>query len=691
MTENQHRDALTPGFKLHWYVIDRVLGQGGFGITYLARDTNLDQMVAIKEFLPGEIALRVEDVSVQPRTANDSEQYEWGLDRFMSEARTLARFDHPNIARIFSVFEANDTAYLVMRYEQGKAFNTYLEQHQHLSEEELLDIALPILDGLKEVHKTGFIHRDIQPANIYIRDDGSPVLLDFGAARDTSGKLRTLTILVAPGYAPFEQYYTNASEQGPWTDIYGMGATLYRAITGVAPLDAIERSRGMLGSTRDLMVPASVAGQGRYSERFLAAVDHALKFNDQDRPRTIDVWIKELEPLPAETTDSPKTNPEPSNVTPVIPENISPGVTPEAINAAIEVNTTKRTLAFIMIFTIGIGLGMLILQYASDEPSQVITENIEPDSIDTTTGTTPPVTRLEQTVPVTKANNSSEIPAPDLNNTEATNDESVTEETNEISRELMDRIASLENQIDVQNQRAEDEKKAEAEALKSELKILEDRRKQEQDKIAALEEERRIAEQNKIATLEEERRTAEQNAVNIIKEEEVSSENDEEIVLEKPAAVATEPVVEDSQLQTGIKAITEGSFATALELLEPLASKGDARAQYNVALLYWTGRGVLANNNTALDWMIRAARQGQKEAQLELARMYSNGINGVTDHFLAYIWYLVLEKNGNYDAVSERRDVEAELQSEQIPQAASMATELQTRQIQASVREVMIE
>jgi hypothetical protein len=155
-------------------------------------------------------------------------------------------------------------------------------------------VLLPVLDGLKLVHEAGFIHRDIKPDNIHIRADGSPVLLDFGSARHSMGNARTVTILVAPGYAPFEQYYSSGEDQGPWTDIYSLGATCYRAIAGLAPMDAIARSKGILGSTRELLVPASAIGAGRYSERFLKAIDHALAFAEKDRPGTIDLWRKEL-------------------------------------------------------------------------------------------------------------------------------------------------------------------------------------------------------------------------------------------------------------------------------------------------------------------------------------------------------------------------------------------------------------
>jgi hypothetical protein len=305
MTTSEYPDALPQHFRLHWYLLERVLGEGGFGITYLARDTNLDQAVAIKEYLPVEIAARRSDSSVRARTEDHQERYRWGLDRFIKEARTLARFDHPNIVRVHSVFEFNGTAYMVMRLEEGETLEAMLERRRTLPEEEIVRVILPILDGLEMVHGAGFIHRDIKPDNILIRADGSPVLLDFGSARHALGRVRTVTILVAPGYAPFEQYYSTGENQGPWTDIYGLGATCYRAIAGAPPMDAIARSKGILGSTKELLVPAKAVGQGRYSEGLLKAVDHALEFAERDRPQDIATWRRELNARKGASAASP--------------------------------------------------------------------------------------------------------------------------------------------------------------------------------------------------------------------------------------------------------------------------------------------------------------------------------------------------------------------------------------------------
>jgi serine/threonine protein kinase len=294
MSDSAYPDALPAQYRLHWYLLERVLGQGGFGITYLARDTNLDQRVAIKEYLPVDVATRRADATVRPRSDDQAERYRWGLDRFIQEARTLARFDHPNIVRVLSVFEQNGTAYMVMRFEEGENFAALLERKHTITEKELMRVLLPVLDGLELVHDAGFTHRDIKPDNIHIRADGSPVLLDFGSARHSLGHARTVTILVAPGYAPFEQYYSSGEDQGPWTDIYSLGATCYRAVSGAAPMDAIGRSKGILGSTRELLVPASAVGAGRYSEGLLKAIDHALAFGEKDRPATIAQWREEL-------------------------------------------------------------------------------------------------------------------------------------------------------------------------------------------------------------------------------------------------------------------------------------------------------------------------------------------------------------------------------------------------------------
>ena len=284
-------NALPTDFDINWYKVSRVLGHGGFGITYLALDTNLDQAVAVKEYLPGSIATRGPDHQVLPLTPEHAADYAWGLERFISEGRTLARFDHPAIVRVLSVFEKHGTAYLVMRFERGQTLGAALKDKKTLPEARLINILDACMDGLDSIHQGGFIHRDIKPPNIYLRDDGRAVLIDFGSARQAlSDHTQTLTTLVSPGYAPFEQYQSDGKQQGPWTDIYDLAATAYRCVTGVAPLAAVDRGRGILEDKGDPLIGCAELAEGAYSPSLLAAIDAGLSFRGDDRPIDIAAW-----------------------------------------------------------------------------------------------------------------------------------------------------------------------------------------------------------------------------------------------------------------------------------------------------------------------------------------------------------------------------------------------------------------
>jgi hypothetical protein len=291
--EKRRHNALPDGYKLHWYEIHAILGRGGFGITYLALDTNLNHEVAIKEFLPTDLAMRASDSSIHPISDDHTDTFEWGLNRFITEAQTLAQFRHPNIVLVHSVFEANGTAYMVMEYEKGESLDQAYNLRRLTTEKELLGILFPLMDGLQRIHESGFVHRDIKPKNIYLRDDGRPVLLDFGSARQALGvETRTLTTLVSPGYAPFEQYNATreSDKQGPWTDIYALGATIYRGMSGRSPVDALARANAKLESNQDILEPAVELGKDKFSRRFLEAIDRALSFTPEERPQSIAEW-----------------------------------------------------------------------------------------------------------------------------------------------------------------------------------------------------------------------------------------------------------------------------------------------------------------------------------------------------------------------------------------------------------------
>jgi TPR repeat protein/tRNA A-37 threonylcarbamoyl transferase component Bud32 len=289
--KKRHLNALKTGQKLHWYEIRDILGQGGFGITYLAQDLNLGHEVAVKEYLPVDLSIRTKSGTVSPVSDEHHERYYWGLERFLEEARTLGQFKHPNIVQVRNVFEANNTAYMVMEYELGETFQDILNRRKTISEIDLKTIIFPIVDGMKVVHAAGFIHRDIKPANIFLRVDGDPVLLDFGSARTSLEQAdQSLTSIFSRGYAPIEQH-SSEETQGAWTDIYALGATMYRSISGIPPTDAVDRSAGIAQIDHDTYVSITEIASADYSEDFLKAVDYALQFRQQDRPQSMSEWI----------------------------------------------------------------------------------------------------------------------------------------------------------------------------------------------------------------------------------------------------------------------------------------------------------------------------------------------------------------------------------------------------------------
>ena len=265
------------------YRITRVVGSGGFGITYEAEDLNLATAVAIKEYYPADFGDRDATMSVRPKSDRHKQTFDWGRSSFLQEARTLARFEHPSIVRVTRVFEANSTAYMVMRFEQGKNLEAWLRGlGRPPTQEELDRIAAPLLDALQVMHAEKFLHRDIAPDNILVRTDGTPVLLDFGTARRAvAEKSRALTGVVKAGYSPQEQYASDSRLQGPWSDLYALGGTFYRAVTGRAPEEATLRF------DQDRMAPAAQVAKGSYRPGFLAAIDACLKVKRAERPQSV--------------------------------------------------------------------------------------------------------------------------------------------------------------------------------------------------------------------------------------------------------------------------------------------------------------------------------------------------------------------------------------------------------------------
>ena len=289
---NDHHNALPAGYRLGEYEIQTVLGSGGFGVTYKAHDHNLDKLVAIKEYLPPDFAVRDGRTTVKPKSSANKDDYEWGLDRFLDEARTLARFDHPHINRVYRFFKENGTAYLVLEYIEGDLLSDLLKDKGRFNEAGIQRMLDELLDGLDAVHSAGYIHRDIKPANIIFRRDGGAVLLDFGAARQAIGqRSQMITSILTRGYAPVEQYLDTVDAMGAWSDLYSLGVVAYRCLVGGdesvvidAPSRAHFAKRGQIDKD---MPPAVKVGKGNYSASLLSAIDWAMQVEESDRPQSV--------------------------------------------------------------------------------------------------------------------------------------------------------------------------------------------------------------------------------------------------------------------------------------------------------------------------------------------------------------------------------------------------------------------
>ncbi len=275
--------ALKEGYMLLEYRIEKLLGEGGFGLTYLAFDTNLEKLVAIKEYMPREHAVRKDDSQILASSESSEKVYNWGLNAFLNEAKTLAKYEDTNIVRIYRFFKKNGTAYIVMEYCEGGCLIDRISKTKSMNEQVLMRIMNSIVNGLQLVHNDGILHRDIKPDNIMFRNDDTPVLIDFGAARQAIGtKSRKVTTIITPGYAPLEQYSSNGTI-GPWSDIYSLAAVSYLCITGKRPPDIMNRLH------EDTI---KKLGERSNSSPFLKSIDEGLQLQIEDRPQSLSEWSK---------------------------------------------------------------------------------------------------------------------------------------------------------------------------------------------------------------------------------------------------------------------------------------------------------------------------------------------------------------------------------------------------------------
>lgn len=303
--ELQNSQALPSGTRLEEFVIERVLGAGGFGITYLAKDTSLGRKVVIKENLPAHCAFRDSasgTVKARALNAESISDFEWAIANFSREASTLAGLDHPNIAKVYRLFECNQTAYFVMPYVEGMALDAVVEKRAAESRpfrrEEILAIFRPMLDALTYLHGRQVFHRDIKPGNIILIENGMPVLIDFGAARHQLGE-HSATVIESPGYTPFEQL-TSSAELGPTSDLYSLAATFYRLITFERPPRSADRMLKdeiqILAHNPDLLK--------HYDYTLLEVLDRALALHPKSRPKSAQEMLSALDeskmPMPAQ-------------------------------------------------------------------------------------------------------------------------------------------------------------------------------------------------------------------------------------------------------------------------------------------------------------------------------------------------------------------------------------------------------
>ncbi len=298
----QKNEPLPEGTRLENYRILRVLAAGGFSFVYLAHDEN-ETPVAIKEYLPSTLALRVNGAPSPIVPEEHASIFRYGLKCFFEEGRALAHLSHPNVVRVLNFFRANDTVYLVMRYERGRTLQQHIVKRRGAIDEAWIRKTFAeLLNGLREVHSNKLLHLDIKPGNVYVRNDGTPLLIDFGAARQTlSSEGTKLPPTFTPGFASPEQH-AKREDLGPWSDVYSVGATIYACFAGEPPPAADQRLQ------KDSLVPARRSWSGKYSADLLDTVDWCLRLDHMERPQSVFTLQKALlgEKEPEHRTATPE-------------------------------------------------------------------------------------------------------------------------------------------------------------------------------------------------------------------------------------------------------------------------------------------------------------------------------------------------------------------------------------------------
>jgi TPR repeat protein/serine/threonine protein kinase len=636
-----HKNALPPGYELEAYTIESLLGHGGFGITYLARDRFLDKPVAIKEYLPQEFAVRegFATVVVKSNREQDKRLYQWGLRRFVAEARNLARFNHPNIVRVLRFIEANNSAYLVMDYERGQSLQDYLDRRGFgLEEADLKEIFLPILDGLRAVHEHGLLHRDIKPHNIYLRSDSSPMLIDFGSARVALGeRSRSLVVVFTPGFAPYEQY-SSRGNQGPWTDIYGIGASLYYCMSGQVIPDANDRSFALLNHEPDPYRPIRSVVAGRYSERLLDAIDASLKFQVKSRLQTVQA-------LESRWTEKnfPEQDVHQDEVTRLAEAGTRLEATgPTIINRYTTILSTKlRTLVenpkrrfgsisgVLIACALLLGVGFLLIDQADREAKQIALRCEElagPISPKDIRGSGVSIDKIEPELAVPACQKALQLEPESAKYQTLTGQAFQAQKDNENALKYY-RMAAQQNDAIAQNNLG---------------RMAENGQGVVKDPEQALSWYRKAAEQHHASAQYNLGRMYE-------KGEGVAKNYSTALFWYQKAAGQGHASAQDNlgRMYEKGKGVTKDYEQSVDWYRQAAAQGGDAWGQYNLGRMFEKGKGVPEDYAEAFGWYRKAAEQGHEWAQHNLGWMYEKGKGVIRDPEQAVIWYRKAAEQGN--------------------------------------------
>ena len=392
MTDNDNNrtvpNALPVGYRFNEFEIKEVIGGGGFGIVYRAWDHQLERTIAIKEFMPSSLAVRGDDMTLVLRSERFGKAFSAGLNSFIQEARLLARFNHPNLLHVLRFWVQNDTAYMGTLFYSGTTLSRLREEKPELINEAWIRRTLPMLFGaIKTIHDEGYLHRDISLDNIQIQDNGLPVLLDFGSARRTIGNLSDETeTMLRPGFAPIEQYTDdNESEQGPWTDIYALGAVLRTLIVGSPPPVSVVRS------IQDTCKPlVEIMPQG-YSIPLLQAIDRALALHMEDRPQSIDEFAALIE-MPVAGIDDVLVAKKPGTM--LVP------VEEDAATSALDWRRYKIPGLVAAGVLVGVVAGAMLFGGSDqDATQQTAAVSPPPETTDTAPETKPEAAKVSETAP----------------------------------------------------------------------------------------------------------------------------------------------------------------------------------------------------------------------------------------------------------------------------------------------------